>query len=152
MKDQKTNTTSENTTLTAFTNNIFDIVEIGVECAKVRYSTTNSTATLFNAVNGSGKKLKDFIDSEITVNNIVITTAEVHKDKNDENSPLEKRPVVHFFTEFGEHISSLSTGICRSVKGLMEIGIMPTPDNPLTFKVVTVETKNGTAHSLELME
>ena len=129
----------------------FEVTDAG-KGAPVRESTTAETNILFNAVNGSADSCKVLVDKEpITVNNIVITSADVHEDKDDENSPVINKPVAHFFTVDGKHYSSLSNGIIRTVKNLLGCGIVPTNDNPLTLKFVSRETKRGTAFVFELV-
>lgn len=125
---------------------------MGENVPVVRYTTTSETATMFNAVNGGAKKLKEFIGETLTVTDIIITSAEVRENASDEKSPMVNRPCVHLFTDLGEHISSLSVGICRGVSALMATGIIPTAESPLKMKIITVDTKRGTAHSFELVK
>lgn len=121
---------------------------------KVRFTTTENTATLFNAVMGVSKKIKDIIGKTVDVVNIVITSADVNKTYGDKSENPEKvnKPVCHFFTLDGEHYASISNGIISAVKGLFEIGVIPTVESPLSLRFIEGEGKNGKFHSFELME
>ena len=128
----------------------FDVTEAG-QGRTVRESTTGDTAKLFNAVSGASDPVKSLLGQEVEVTDIVVTSADVHEDKDDEESPLENRPVVHFYTVGGKHYSSLSNGIVRTTKALLECGICPTKEAPLKIRFRTVETRRGTAHIFELV-
>lgn len=147
-------TTQETTAITATTNGGFDVVAAG-QGETVRATTTDKTTTLFNALNGQGKKVKDVLGIELTVTNIVVTSADVVKnfaDKDKENAEKVSKPCVHFFTDDGQHISSISTGICRATEKLFAAGLTPVEGSPIKLMFTTVETKNGTAHNFELMD
>lgn len=131
----------------------FDVVEAGAG-AVIRATTTDKTSVLFNAVNGQGQKVKDFIGVELNIVNIVVTSADVAKDfSNKDNPDTEKvsKPCCHFFTADGLHISSISNGITRAVMKLFECGLQPVEGEPVKMMFTTMETKNGTAHSIELL-
>lgn len=117
--------------------------------AKVRKTTTTDTKRLFNAISSPSKPIKQVIGETIDVVDIVVTSADVHEDANDPESPLVNKPVVHFFTLDGEHYSSLSNGIIKATENLLAIGIVPTEDNPFELRIITVDTSKGTAHSFE---
>ena len=117
--------------------------------AKIRKTTTTDTKRLFNAISSPSKPLKKIIGETIDVVDIVVTSADVHEDANDDESPLVNKPVVHFFTLDGEHYSSLSNGIIRATENLLSIGITPSEDEPFELKITTVDTPKGTAHSFE---
>lgn len=131
----------------------FAVVESG-QGAAIRATTTDKTSVLFNAVNGQGQKVKDFIGVELTVINIVVTSADVAKDFSAKDNPdAEKvsKPCCHFFTADGLHISSISNGITRAVMKLFECGLQPVDGEPIKMMFTTMETKNGTAHSIALL-
>lgn len=130
------------------------VYDIKDDAPKIRFASSTDTPTLYNAINGVALKLSDFIGKVIEITKIVITTAEVNRDCEDESENAEKvyTPVVHLFTTSGEHISTLSKGIGLSVKGLLEIGIIPTPEYPIRVKVIEAKVKRGLMHSLELIE
>lgn len=136
--------------LTKLKDGAFEVAAAG-EGAAVRESTTGETAKLFNAVSGASDPVKELLGKEVDITDIVVTSADVHTDMNDEESPLENRPVVHFYTVDGKHYSSLSNGIVRTTKALLECGICPTKDNPIKVRFRTVETRRGTAHIFELV-
>ena len=82
--------------------------------AVIRTATNADDVLLFNAVNGSAEKVEDYFGQDIKVTDIVVTSADILKDINDpdpENGERENKPVVHFFTADGKHISSISNGI-----------------------------------------
>ena len=141
---------NENFEMTTINEDAFAVKPAG-EGAKIRETTTTETTTLFNAVSGGSKSIKSLIDKEpIEVTDIVVTSTDVHENKEDETSPIINRPVVHFFDTSGEHYSSLSNGIVRTVSNLLACGIVPTKETPIKIKFKTVETKKGTAHIFEL--
>ena len=150
MKEQNTNT-NETFAITPINPDVFAIKSAG-EGAAVRHTTTTETATLFNAVNGSGTSVKDIIGDTIEVVDIVVTSADVHEDINDDDSPMVCKPLANFFTSDGNHYSSLSNGIIRAVKNLFNCGLAPTPETPVRIKFKTVETKRGTAHTFDLVK
>lgn len=123
--------------------------------AVVRATTTDSTATLFNALNGQGKKIGDFLGVPLTIVNIVVSSGNVAKnyeEKDDENAEKVSMPCVHFFTDDGTHISSISNGIARATKSLFEAGLTPSKESPIKIMFSTVNTKRGTAHTFEMVE
>lgn len=154
MPNTKENTNAQEFTLANFSddfNQKFEVKEAGTG-AVVRESTTAETNTLFNAVNGGAESCKVLVDKDaIDVVNIVVTSTDVHENKDDEESPLVNKPVAHFFTVDGKHYSSLSNGIIRTVRNLLGCGITPTKEAPLKIKFVSRETKRGTAFVFELV-
>ena len=152
-KDSTTKVTDKMELATVSMADDFAIVEAGTGAA-IRATTTDKTSVLFNAVNGQGQKVKDFIGVELNVVNIVVTSADVAKDfSNKDNPDVEKvsKPCCHFFTVDGLHISSISNGITRAVMKLFECGLQPIDGEPVKMMFTTMETKNGTAHSLTLL-
>lgn len=133
----------------------FAIVEAG-QGATIRATSTASEKILFNAVNGQGEKVKDFLGVELAVTHIVVTSADVSKEFSErENQDAEKvsKPCAHFFTTDGHHISSISTGIVRAVEKLFDCGMNPVDGGePLKMMFITVNTKNGVAHNFTLLE
>lgn len=117
--------------------------------AKIRKSTTVDTKRLFNAISSPSKPVKSIIGDTIDVIDIVVTSADVHEDANDPESPMVNKPVVHFFTLDGEHYSSLSNGIIKATENLLSIGIQPSEEVPFELRITTVDTPKGTAHSFE---
>lgn len=141
----------ENTTLsiTPVNPDIFAVTAPG-NAPAVRHSSTTETTTLFNAVNGSGTPIKDILGDTIEVVDVVVTSVEVHEDKNDEDSPIVNKPCANFFTTDGQHYSSLSNGIVRAVKNLFNCGLTPTPETPIKIRFKTVNTPRGVAHTFDL--
>lgn len=163
MKDTKKTTETTTTTETETTlspvlvstndlSNEFATVEVGTG-AMIRTSTTTDDVTLFNAVNGSAEKVEDYLGKDVIITDIVVSSADVLKDINDpdpDNGEKENKPVVHFFTNEGVHISSISNGIARATKNLLSVGFQPTKEAPITIRFKEVKTKRGTAHSFDL--
>ena len=118
----------------------------------IRASTTSEETTLFNAVNGGAKTVKSILGDDIYVTDIVITSVQVHSDRDNENSLLVSKAVTHFFTEDGDHYSTLSNGIARAAANLLSCGMFPTPDKPLHIKFKTTETPKGIAHTFDLIK
>lgn len=118
----------------------------------IRHTTTTEMTTLFNAVNGSGIPIKDIIGDTIEVNDIVVTSVDVKEDINDDDSPLVNKACANFFTTDGNHYSSISNGIIRAVKNLLNCGLTPTPETPVRIKFKTVNTKRGVAHTFDLVK
>lgn len=134
-------------------NDEFAVVEAG-QGSTIRTSTTTDDVTLFNAVNGSAENITDHFNEDIKVIDIVVTSADILKDINDpdpENGEKENKPVVHFFTADGLHISSISNGIIRATKNLLSCGFIPTAENPITIRFKEVRTKRGIAHSFDMI-
>lgn len=134
-------------------NDEFAIVEAG-QGPTIRTSTTTDDVTLFNAVNGSAENITEHFNEDIKVIDIVVTSADILKDINDpdpENGEKEGKPVVHFFTADGLHISSISNGIIRATKNLLSCGFIPTSENPITIRFKEVRTKRGIAHSFDMI-
>lgn len=122
--------------------------------AVIRTATNTDDVLLFNAVNGSAEKVEDYFGQDIKVTDIVVTSADILKDINDpdpENGERENKPVVHFFTADGKHITSISNGIIRATKNLLSCGFIPTADSPITIRFKEICTKRGVAHSFDMI-
>ena len=117
----------------------------------VRYSSTSETSILFNAVNGTAEKVADLLNETVTVSDIVITSADVPSDPNDDTSEKESRPCAHFFTIDGRHISSISNGITRSARLLVSCGLNPTVESPIQIKFKEGKAKKGVFHTFDLV-
>lgn len=131
--------------------NVFKTVEVNEENPEIRYTTTYDDTKLFNALRGKSIPVKEVIGEEFEVIDIVITANDVLKDRNDENSGKENKPIVHFYTADGGHYSSLSNGIIRNTKALFEINKIPSIDNPIKIRFEEVSTPKGTAHTFVLV-
>lgn len=121
------------------------------EGAKIRYSSTFDDVTLFNALNSSSESIADHFGEDIKVLNMVVTTAQVASDFNDDFAEKEDKPCVHFFCEDGLHLASVSNGIIRSTENLITCGFMPTPEAPIVIRFKEIKTKRGTAHTFDLV-
>ena len=121
------------------------------EGAKIRYSSTFDDVTLFNALNSSSESIADHFGEDIKVLNMVVTTAQVASDFNDDFAEKEDKPCVHFFCEDGLHLASVSNGIIRSTENLITCGFMPTPEAPIVICFKEIKTKRGTAHTFDLV-
>lgn len=122
---------------------------------KVRATTTTKTGAIFNAINGISIPVKDCIGKEYAITDIVCTSATVAKEFSDrENKDAVKadKTVVHFFTDNGEHIATLSNGIKRAVENMLGCGIIPTPEIPIRLKFTEGKTKNGKCHSFDIID
>lgn len=133
-------------------NTALAVKEVEENAPLLRYSTTTDTVKLFNAVNSVSESVKDNMDVDIPVTDIVITKADVPSDINDEDSDKVSKPVVHFYGTDGKHISSMSNGIVRATRNLLSCGLYPTPEMPVTIRFRTVNTKKGTAHSFDVVK
>lgn len=129
---------------------IYAIVEPGTG-PLLRSSTTDDNAKLFNALNGSSESVKQWLNEEVDITDIVITSADVPSIMGDDDSDRVCKPCVHFFTLDGTHISSISNGIVKSTKMLLACGLTPTPDTPIRIRFKEIETKKGTAHTFEMI-
>ena len=129
----------------------FAIVAEG-EGAPVRISTATDDVTLFNAINGSGENVADYIGQEVELVNIVVTSVDVHSDPNDEDSDIINKACVNMVTRDGKMISSISNGIARAVKSLFNVGFAPTPEVPVTVRFKQTKTKRGLAHTFDLVK
>lgn len=132
-------------------NEIFETKEVSKENSEIRHSTTTDNAKLFNALRGKSISIRDVIGETFDIIDIVITANDVLKDKDDESLGKENKPIVHFYTKDGQHLSSLSNGIIRNTKALLETGIIPTEESPIKIKFDEVKTKKGTAFTFELV-
>lgn len=131
--------------------NVFTTREVNEENPEIRHTTTYDENTLFNSLRGKSEAVKDYLGEEIEVINIVITSADVDKNRENPDEGKENKPIVHFFTSDGKHLSTMSNGIVRNVKALFEIGKIPTEENPVRIRFDEVQTKKGVAHTFELV-
>lgn len=155
MENEKVMQTTENTNNVEFaiSTNVDNLVFETFDDARgteLRHTTTTDTNTLFNAINGASKKVSSVIGKVLEIVDIVITSADVPSIIGDENSPRISKPCVHFFTKDGQHYASVSNGISRSTKNLLNCGITPTEDTPLKIVFTEIDTKRGKAHSFDL--
>lgn len=134
----------------AVDHSIFETKKLN-EGEKIRFTTTFDEVTLFNSINSSSESVADHFNEDITVENIVITTAQVNKDINDDFSEKEDKPCVHFFCKDGLHLASVSNGIIRSAENLITCSIIPSPEAPIVIKFKEITTKKGKAHSFDLV-
>lgn len=156
---ENTNVTENtNTSIVSVSTNTFDLSkEFEVSAAgtgpKIRTTTTSDDVTLFNAINSSAEKVEDYLDQTVEVASIVVTSADILIDINDTDPDGEKenKPVVHFFTTDGKHISSISNGIKRATENLLSVGFGPSEGAPIKITFKEVKTKKGTAHSFDLV-
>ncbi len=143
--------TDEVTAIASQTSDVFEILEAGTG-AKIRATTTTENKYLFNALSAPSKKVKEFLDEELDIVAIVITSADIAEDYSEKDKEDAKKvsvPCVHFFTLDGDHIASVAHGIHRAADSLISTGITPSEDEPITIRFVEVETKKGTAYSFE---
>ena len=117
----------------------------------IRYSTTADDVKLFNCLNGGSEPVADYIDKDVTVSDIVITSAEVPADPNDDQSETVSKPCAQFILTDGKHLATLSNGIIKACKNLLSVGFAPTPETPITIHFKTIKTKKGTAHTFDLV-
>ncbi len=157
-ENTNTNQTAEQTTeqsfaLTAQNDPTFDITE--AHGTDIRYTTNTSTTVLFNAVNGSSEKISEVLGNVIEVSDIVITSADVAEDfaeRENKDAHRISKPCVHFFTTNGKHYASVSNGIVRSTKNLLICGLTPTKETPIKLVFSEIQTKNGKAHTFDLVD
>lgn len=134
----------------AVDHSIFETKKLN-EGEKIRFTTTFDEVTLFNSINSSSESVADHFNENITVENIVITTAQVNMDINDDFSEKEDKPCVHFFCKDGLHLASVSNGIIRSAENLITCSIIPSPEQPIVIMFKEITTKKGKAHSFDLV-
>lgn len=146
-------TAEQSFTLTAQNDPTFDITE--AHGTDIRYTTNTSTTVLFNAVNGSSEKISGVLGNVIEVSDIVITSADVAEDfaeRENKDAHRISKPCVHFFTTNGKHYASVSNGIVRSTKNLLMCGLTPTKETPIKLVFSEIQTKNGKAHTFDLVD
>lgn len=141
---------NKNFELVTLENDIFAVDET-MTAGALRYSTTADDVKLFNAMNGGSEPVADYIGQEVEITDIVITSAEVAADPNDDDSEIVSKPCVHFNTTDGKHLATLSNGIIKACKNLLSVGFAPTPESPIVIKFKQIKTKKGIAHSFDLV-
>lgn len=141
---------NKNFELVTLENDIFAVDET-MSAGALRYSTTADDVKLFNAMNGGSEPVADYIGQEVEITDIVITSAEVAADPNDDDSEIVSKPCVHFNTTDGKHLATLSNGIIKACKNLLSVGFAPTPESPIVIKFKQIKTKKGIAHSFDLV-
>lgn len=129
----------------------FETVDVNENNARIRYSTTTETNDLFNALSGKSEPVKKYIGETVSVVKMVVTANDIDIDRENPDMGKVNKPIVHFFTTDGKHISTLSNGIIRNVKFMLECGIIPTVENPINIRFDTVETTKGIAHTFDIM-
>ena len=129
----------------------FETVDVNENNALIRYSTTTETNDLFNALSGKSEPVKKYIGETVSVIKMVVTANNIDVDRENPEMGKVNKPIVHFFTTDGKHISTLSNGIIRNVKFMLECGIIPTVENPINIRFDTVETAKGIAHTFDIM-
>ena len=129
----------------------FETIAVDENNARVRYSTTTETSDLFNALSGKSEPVKNYIGETVSVVKLIATANDIDADRKNPDAGKVNKPIVHFFTADGKHISTLSNGIIRNVKFMLECGIIPTVENPINIRFDTVETDKGTAYIFDIM-
>lgn len=130
---------------------VFETVDVNENNARIRYSTTTETNDLFNALSGKSEPVKNYIGETVSVIKMVVTANDIDVDRENPDMGKINKPIVHFFTTDGKHISTLSNGIIRNVKFMLECGIIPTVETPINIRFDIVETPKGTAHTFDIM-
>lgn len=130
---------------------VFKSKEVSEDNPEIRHTTTYDENKLFNALRGKSEAVKDYLGEEFDIVDIVITATDVDKDRNNPDEGKENKPVVHFYTADGKHLTTLSNGILRNVKALFEIGKIPSVENPIKIRFDEVDTPKGTAHIFDLV-
>ena len=130
---------------------LFETVDVNENNARIRYSTTTETNDLFNALSGKSEPVKNYIGETVSVVKLIVTANDIDADRENPSAGKVNKPIVHFFTADGKHISALSNGIIRNVKFMLECGIIPTVENPINIRFDTVETPKGIAHTFDIM-
>ena len=131
--------------------NVFQTREVSEENPEIRYTTTYEDTKLFNALRGKSEPVKDYLGEEFDIVDIIITATDVDKDRNNPDEGKENKPIVHFFTADGKHLTTLSNGISRNVKALFEINKIPSLENPIKIRFDEVDTPKGVAHIFDLI-
>lgn len=108
-----------------------------------------SEEQIYNTVYGSNLKVSDFLDTDIEVAGIIISSAKTHEKMDDDTSPEIIKPCVTFITKDGETLSSISNGIWRGAKGLIQMGVGETKNCIVRF--IEVQTKKGKAHTVKVI-
>ena len=140
-----------NFNLVTIENDVFAVDE-NKTAPTLRYSTTTDDVKLFNALNVGSEPVSDYIGLEVEITDIVITSAEVAADPNDDESEIVSKPCAHFNTTDGKHLATLSNGIIKACKNLLSVGFAPTPESPIVIKFKSIKTKKGIAHSFDLIK
>lgn len=154
--DTTTGEVNETSALTLINNNAdaYVITSAG-NGALIRETSTTETKVLYNAINGGSTPCADLAENGKSINvvDIVVTSADVKKDIDDDDEDAERisKPCCHFFTDDNKHYSSVSNGIIKSVRNLFALGIIPTPEKPLTLRFKIQKTKRGNAHTFDIM-
>ena len=121
------------------------------QSSAIRFSVTCDDVRLFNAINSNSEAVADHLGEDLKVIDIVVTTAQVSTDFNDDFAEKEDKPCVHFFCEDGTHYASVSNGIIKSTENLLLCGIIPSPESPIVIRCKEIKTKKGTAHTFDLI-
>ena len=121
------------------------------ESNPIRFSATCDEVRLFNAINSNSEAVADHLGEDLKVIDIVVTTAQVSTDFNDDFAEKEDKPCVHFFCENGTHYASVSNGIIKSTENLLLCRIIPSPESPIVIRCKEIKTKKGTAHTFDLI-
>ena len=140
-----------NFNLVKIENDVFALDETCTAPA-LRYTTTTDDVKLFNVLNGGSEPVSDYIDTDVEVSDIIIASAEVAADPNDDESETVSKPCAHFITTNGKHLATLSNGVIKACKNLLSVGFAPTPETPITIHFKTIKTKRGTAHTFDLVK
>lgn len=121
------------------------------QSSAIRFSATCDDVRLFNAINSNSEAVADHLGEDLKVIDIVVTTAQVSTDFNDDFAEREDKPCVHFFCDNGTHYASVSNGIIKSTENLLLCGIIPSPESPIVIRCKEIKTKKGTAHTFDLI-
>lgn len=101
---------------------------------------------VYNALNNPTHKIKDFVNRQITVANVLVEANEI---LDEETGELEKAPKCVLITPEGVSYMALSKGIFNSIKNAF-ITFGPAPWNPaITFTVKQRSVGRGSMLTLE---
>lgn len=124
-------------------NNVYQMARVSEEmpvCVLTPPETRAERVAVLNASQCPKYKISDFINKQITVVNVRFEKTAFVDDETGEYTEGVRTTLI---TPEGEGISCASSGVVRSIIGIVNEFGEPTKDEPYKLNVRQIETKNG---------
>lgn len=110
--------------------------------------TKEQKAAIYNALSGEGGTIKDSLNKELKVKDVVVCVVSI---RNDATGELSTVPRTTLILDDGKMVSASSWGVYNSIKRLTMFYPGLHFEEPVTLVPVEVKTKNGFTLNLRMV-
>ena len=111
--------------------------------------TVAEKATLYNAINSTGEKLRDYVGDTVTVSNIILQGSTF---TDEETGEIKKAARLILVGPEGQIYKSTSRGMVRAAIQLIQVfGIPNEWERPLTIQIERVQFRKGYTYNFKVV-